>query len=315
MIQDTFRSFDRTMKKIMPFITPLGVIAGLLLAKYIKSYKFIVTPLFAFITFVGAIGMNFSDFSHVLRKPRNIFISLVLSHVLVPVTVFLLGSLLFRNNPDIVTGFILLYSIPTAVVSYIWSQIFSGNGPLSLTLILIDTVLAPILTPLTVRILARSTVTIDTSGMIISLLWMVVLPVIIGVIVNTLSKGYVAKNVKLFLDPFTKIALFFVVSVNVAQIADKVVINQTTLYVILVNILFCAGGFFFTSAIIRLIHIEGPDRVTLTFSSSLRNISAALVLAISFFPPESAIPVVIGILMQQITASLCGTALFGQKKM
>lgn len=63
--------------------------------------------------------------------------------------------------------------------------------------------------------------------------------------------------------------------------------------------------------------------VALIFTGGMRNISAGAVLATSFFPPQVAVPVVVGMLFQQILAALFGhllarselkkSASFGQK--
>ena len=47
---------------------------------------------------------------------------------------------------------------------------------------------------------------------------------------------------------------------------------------------------------------------------SMRNISAALVLAIKFFPPDSSIPVLVGVVLQQSIAALMGKMLFRTTK-
>jgi bile acid:Na+ symporter, BASS family len=44
----------------------------------------------------------------------------------------------------------------------------------------------------------------------------------------------------------------------------------------------------------------------MTFSSGMRNISAGAVIAVSFFPAAVAVPVIVGMLFQQILASLNG---------
>lgn len=45
------------------------------------------------------------------------------------------------------------------------------------------------------------------------------------------------------------------------------------------------------------------------FSGGMRNISAGAVLAVSYFPPAVAVPVVLGMLFQQTLASIYGFAI------
>ena len=49
--------------------------------------------------------------------------------------------------------------------------------------------------------------------------------------------------------------------------------------------------------------------VTFTFSGGMRNISAGAVIAISYFPSAVVFPVVVGMLFQQIIASIFATIL------
>lgn len=46
--------------------------------------------------------------------------------------------------------------------------------------------------------------------------------------------------------------------------------------------------------------------VALTFNSGMRNLSAGAVLAINFFPPPVVLPVIAGMLFQQLLAALYG---------
>jgi predicted Na+-dependent transporter len=52
----------------------------------------------------------------------------------------------------------------------------------------------------------------------------------------------------------------------------------------------------------------------MTFTGGMRNISAALVLATTYFPPLAALPVILGILFQQTFVGLLGGVLFGKRR-
>lgn len=314
MLKTTFNSLNNQMERFVPILTPLGVIFGLVFPFVLKDFKFLVTPLFAFITFTGALGMNIKEFAHVIKKPKPIILSLILSHIFIPLLVFSLSKLIFINDPDMVVGFVLLYAIPTAVVGYMWTSIYKGNGALSLTIILIDTMLSPLLTPLTIKILTRSDVSIDTSSMMLSLLYLVVLPSILGVAINTLSNSKAKENIKPLCNPFTKVALILVVAINVSQIAKDLVFDKNLIFAIPVNLLFISSGFALSLYISKKLKLKKEDCVTLTYSVGMRNISAALVLAIDFFPPTVSLPVTLGVIMQQSTAAFMGTLLFRQKE-
>src|SRR5699024_11883332 len=75
-----------------------------------------------------------------------------------------------------------------------WVTIYHGNGPLSLSLVIVDTLLAPFLIPLTLRILVGSRIRVDTAGMMEELILMIALPAILAMAFNQVSKGKVKEE-------------------------------------------------------------------------------------------------------------------------
>ncbi len=298
----------------MPILTPTGVIIGLLFGAPFVPFKPAVNWLFAFITFTGALGMVYRDFLYVFKHPFVVLVSLLSTHIVMPVLVYLMGSLVFPGRSELVIGFVLLYSIPTAVVSYIWSSIYKGNGVLSLSLILIGTVLAPVVTPYAVQIISGTAVEINTTSMMLNLLYMVVIPSLLGVTFNTVTKGKANKSVAPYLKPFTKVALVLVIVINTSQVRGQLQWEWSLLGILGINLVFSVGGLILGYFIGKPFKYSMEDRISLTYAIGLRNISAALVLAINFFPAEASIPVLLGITTQQIVAAITGKILFSKRK-
>ena len=76
---------------------------------------------------------------------------------------------------------------------------------------------------------------------------------------------------------------------------------------------FTVLGFIISRTIARLTRLDHANTVSVTFASSMKNISAAMVLAIQFFPPASLIPIISGIVLQQTTTAISAHFLFGNK--
>lgn len=314
-LEQRLRAANRFFERFMPVLTPTGVVLGLFLAHTFMPLKPLVTYLFAFVTLVNGLGVSVRDFAAVTRKPRPVFAFLVNAYLLVPVVVSVLAKLLFHGNDDAILGYILLYSIPTAVVGSVWSGIYNGNAALSLTLLVIGTLLAPLSTPLTVKVLAASDIKIDTTGMMLSLLYMVVIPSVIGIAINTFSKGKCNEHVSPCLKPFTKIALIFVIMINTSQIADDLIARMTVAFIpqFLATFFFVVLGFLISYGTSKLLRFTRDDTISITFASGMKNISVAMVIAIDFFPPLAVIPVISGIVLQQTTCALTAHFLFGER--
>lgn len=295
----------------MPLLTPTGVLFGFLLGERIAGFAPAVTLLFAFMTFTGALAMNVRDFIAVIRRPLPILIFLFLFHIVMPLGVWGITSLVFHGDTALITGFVLLFSIPTAVAGYIWSSIHKGNGPLALTIILLDTLLAPILTPATVSFLMNTSVQIDSNGMFISLVWMVVIPSIFGILINQTTGGNIPGIVLPVFKPLSKIALLCVVSVNTARIAPSVTAFEPVFFLLIaVSLALTSAAFFLGASASRLAGLARAESITTMYAVGLRNISASLVLALEFFEPRAALPIITGIIFQQTLASLAGLAFF-----
>ena len=79
-----------------------------------------------------------------------------------------------------ITGMVLEFSVPAAVISLMWVSIYNGNSPLSLSLVVIDTILAPFLIPAVLKLLVGSSVKMDTVGMMKELVFMIALPAVLA---------------------------------------------------------------------------------------------------------------------------------------
>jgi tagaturonate reductase len=138
-IEAALRRLNSQLDRIMPLLTPSGVVLGLLLGTRVTWMKPSVTILFAIITFIGGLGINSNAFFKVVKKPKAIFVFILGANVVMPLLTYAIAAMVFRNQQEIATGLILLMAIPTAITGYIWSGIYKGNGALSLTLILVST--------------------------------------------------------------------------------------------------------------------------------------------------------------------------------
>ncbi|HYK74877.1 MAG TPA: bile acid:sodium symporter family protein [Pseudoneobacillus sp.] len=301
------QSINKQLEKIMPLITPISVVLGVLLSVYIKDYSFLIPWIFAFMTFSGSLGSNFRSLSNALLHPLPIVITLVILHIIMPLWAWSIGHIVFSEDIFTITGLILGMAIPTGITSMIWVSIYKGNIPLTISLILVDTLLSPILVPLTISLIVGQKIEMDVSSIMTGLLGMIVIPSLVGMFINHLTKGKVKEVWSPRLAPFSKIGIGIVVMLNGAVVAPYLRDISLKLVLIALAVFFIAiTGYFFSFIIGKLILKDRETVVALTFTGGMRNISAGAVLATSYFSPAVAVPVVVGMLFQQVLASLSG---------
>lgn len=298
---------NKQLEKIMPLITPTSVVLGVLLSAYIKDFSYLIPWIFAFMTFVGSLNSNFKSLSDVVRHPLPILAAMVLLHLLMPLWAWGVGHIAFQGDILTITGIVLSMVIPTGVTSVIWVSIYKGNIPLTLSIILIDTILSPVIVPYCLSILIGEKVEMDFLGIMQGLVGMIVLPSLLGMLLNQYVKRNITKKLSTILAPFSKISLGIVVMLNGAIVAPYLKDVNVKLISITVMVFFIAAtGYLFSFLIGKLIRSDRDTVVSLTFSGGMRNISAGAVIAVTYFSPAVAVPVVVGMLFQQVLASFAG---------
>jgi predicted Na+-dependent transporter len=217
------------------------------------------------------------------------------------------GHIAFSGDIFTITGLVLGMVIPTGVTSFMWVAIYKGNIPLVLSIILIDTLLSPIIVPFSLSLFIGGKIEMDFFNIMKGLLGMVVIPSLIGMYLNQVTKGRIKDQLGTRLAPFSKISIGFVVMLNGAVVAPYLKhIDLKLVGITLTVFMIALTGYLFSFIIGRFINGGRDTVISLTFTGGMRNISAGAVIAITYFPAAVAVPVVVGMLFQQILASLNG---------
>lgn len=263
------------------------------------------SKLMMIITFCNSLGGGFRDMGRVMLHPRPALVVMGLLHVVMPVFALLIGKVLLPNDPLFMTGLVLEYTIPTAISSLIWIGMYSGNIQLCLSLVLLDTLLAPFVIPAVLQVLLGSVVELDALGMMRDLLIMIALPAMAAMSIYQLSGGRVTKTVKPCLSPIGKFALFTIVIANATSCAPFLKHMTPTLFLVVVLIC-CMGliGFLLGFTAGKLLGMDFPTVCTMTINTGMRNNSVGAVLAGAYFPPDVLFPVALAPLFSQLTASV-----------
>jgi predicted Na+-dependent transporter len=98
-----------------------------------------------------------------------------------------------------------------------------------------------------------------------------------------------------------------VVILNSSKIAPYLTHFDKKIMIMAFLVLFiAASGYALSWMVGACLRWEKADIITLTFTGGMRNISAGAVLATTYFPAAVAVPVVLGMLFQQMLASFFG---------
>jgi len=301
---------NKHLEKFMPILTPFGVIMGFIVPNVLIHLRPFIPILFSVMTLSGSLRLKVKDLKGAVSDPLPLLFFLLIAHIIIPLSVFFSCNIFLKNDPDTISGFVLLFSVPTAVSGFIWVSIYKGDTALSLTLIMLDTLISPLVVPGTMSILFGTDVIFDMTGIAVSLILMVVIPTVLGVAIHEASKGKIPQIVSPYLNPFAKICLVLVIAANSSVVAPQVRFDDPKVLIIaFLCVIFAIFGYV-VSKIVGIIVKLGPEkRVAVFFATGLRNISAATTIAIEYLPASAALPALLGIVFQQSIAAIMGKIL------
>ena len=274
------KRFNSFIEKWMALVTPTCLLLGVCFPDIAKHGLPYVPAVFAFMTFAGALKSRFRDVANVFRHPGPLVTIMILLHVVIPAAACGAGHLFFGDNMELITGMVLEFAVPTAVVSLMWVTIYEGNSPLSLSLVVLDTVLAPFLIPATLQILIGSAVTMDPTKMMRELVFMVALPAIAAMTLNQFTDGKVMKTWPGKLAPISKLALMFVVTSNSSKVAPYIRdMNMQRVKVAMTILVLAASGYALGWLVAHVFRRDRSTAVSMMYGTGMRNISAGAVIA------------------------------------
>jgi len=300
------------MKKTNDWLTQR--IFQIVLIALIAGYFFPLTPtptlknlaivLFAYMTFTTSLGTSFRDFLKISRNPRIPLYILSIVHIATPIIAWIIGMLFFPHHHLIRIGYLISAAVPVGVTSIIWTDIVKGNVPVSLVTVAMDTILAPLLLPVYILFVVGVSISIDYISMIIDLLVMVTLPSIIGMLLYDISNGRTIKFSEGAGGVLSRISVFGIVFLNSAFVSTSIVWSPLIIRILLVTCLVVAVGYFVGYAAGNLIRSDHATTLSIIYNTGMRNIVIGLVIATSYFPPDTAIPIALAMIFQQPLAAL-----------
>ncbi|CAG7630766.1 bile acid:sodium symporter family protein [Paenibacillus allorhizosphaerae] len=292
------------IEKYLSVIVPVSLILGFLFSSHFIGLVPAAPYLFAYLTFVMASGCSWKQIREALRMPGAMLLTFALAHIIAPLVGYVIGVAAFGADSPYVVGFVLFAIIPLGVSSVIWVGLSRGHVALTLAMIVIDSALSPFVIPLAVELFFGKSIDFDHTKVMLDLLKIIVVPTMLGVLANELSKQRFKAWSAPVCAPTSKAAMVLVVMINAAAIEPYVVklkhdmLSVIPLIVLLVLFSYAIGLF-------GSLWLKKPELiVAITYSSGMRNISLGLVLALAYFEPLAAVPVVLSILIQQPFATL-----------
>ena len=288
----------------IPLLILAALIAGLLFPTQLGVFSPYVGYMMIFQTFANSLGGGFRDLAQVMAHPKPVLLTMLTLHVLMPVIALGAGVLIFPQNPLYTLSLVLVES-SAAVSSLIWMTIGGGSTGICLSTVLLDSLLSPLILPLTLRLLCGTMVALDTLGLIKSLMVMVVIPAAAAMFLCRVWGRERCSHLKTQLALPSKLVLLLIVSANVTRCADSLRhLNISLALLVCCSLVMRVLGLTIGFGISRLFRLPYDTGLAVSVNSGMRNNSAAATLAAQYFPSDVVFSPSVSPVLSQLFVSL-----------
>ena len=257
-----------------------------------KSFSWIdpwvINPMLGVIMFGMGLTLSPNDFKIVLSRPKDILIGCLAQFTVMPLLALGL-SWLFSLPKELALGVILVGCCPGGTASNVITYLAKGDLALSVGMTATSTLLAPVLTPLLVWLMAGTMVDVDTIGMLQSIVYVVIAPIVIGLLCQRFLPE-TTKKVVPYLPALSSIAIALVVGIVVSHNADRLLAGGLLVILVVMahNLLGLSIGFLLG----KLLRLQKPKCVALSIEVGMQNSGLASSLAVLHFAayPLATIP-------------------------
>ena len=280
----------------------VAAIALLRPASFISIDTWTINPMLGVIMFGMGLTLSPQDFRIVLSRPKDILIGCLAQFTVMPLLALGL-SWAFALPKELALGVILVGCCPGGTASNVITYLAKGDLALSVGMTAASTLLAPLLTPLLVWLLAGTMVQVDTIGMLLSIVYVVIAPIAVGLVFQHFLPKF-TRSVVPYLPAFSSLAIAFVVGIIVAHNASRLLVGG--MIVVLVVMLHNLCGLTLGYLIGRLLGLEDTKRRAISIEVGMQNSGLASSLATLHFAayPLATIPGAIFSVWHNISGAL-----------
>lgn len=248
----------------------------------------VINYLLGLVMFGMGLTLNLQDFKIVFSRPKDVIIGCLAQFSIMPLLAWGLARL-FQLDEALALGVVLVGCCPGGTASNVITYLAKGDLALSVGMTGVSTLLAPLLTPLLTWALAGKSVDVDVASMFLSILWVVILPIVAGLMVKWLWPKFTHQATD-YLPAVSSMAIASIVAIIIAANADKLLAGG--LLIVLVVMLHNVCGLGLGYLIGRLLGLSEPKKRAISIEVGMQNSGLASSLATIHFAayPLATIP-------------------------
>jgi BASS family bile acid:Na+ symporter len=247
-----------------------------------------VNTLLGIVMFGMGLTLKPNDFKIVFSRPKDVIIGCIAQFTVMPVLAFLLTKI-FNLPTELAVGVILVGTCPGGTSSNVMTFLSKGDVALSVGMTAVSTILAPFLTPLLTLLYAGKKVDVNVLSMFTSIIQVVILPIVLGFIINHFFSK-ITQHIVEVLPLISTTAIVAIVAAVVSANSEKIMTSG--LLIIAVVICHNVCGYLVGYGIGKLLKLDVTKCRAISIEVGMQNSGLATSLATTHFAqyPLATIP-------------------------
>ncbi|MFD1413614.1 bile acid:sodium symporter family protein [Oceanobacillus jeddahense] len=299
----TLEKISALAGKYFAVLVILAAVISFIFPSTFLVFESYITLLLGIVMFGMGLTLKPIDFKLVVTKPLPVIIGIAAQYMIMPLAAFGIAYLL-RLPPELAAGLVLLGSVPGGTASNVMVYLARGNVALSVAMTSFSTMLAPIMTPLLLYLLAGQWLPVNPVAMFLSIIQVIIIPIILGFLVQRFFPVVVDKSIAVV--PLISVTAILII-VTAVTAANAPNVASAGALVFAAVFLHNGFGLFLGYLAARLLGLDENDRRAISIEVGMQNSGLGVSLATTHFSPFAALPSVWGAIWHNISGPIIAT--------
>lgn len=280
--------FSRLIEKYYWLFFAAGMALGWFGSSVVSFLSPYILQMLLVVLFLTMLKIDVKEVFAGLKDAKIVSYFSALKLILIPVFFFYLSSLFLPVQYALAV--LALASMPAGMSIAAYAGIMKGNASLALALTMITSMVAPFTIPAIFYFLTGSAIRINLLGMFLSLAGIIFAPLSVSILARKFALAHIEKKEKYF-GSVSILIITAIMAASIAKVAGTP-IDLNSVWLVM------AFLFLFAAALHAIGYFSSPkadrsNKITLSLATAYMNSTLAIVIASSFFGPETLLAVVL----------------------
>ncbi|MGF7186501.1 ACR3 family arsenite efflux pump ArsB [Desulfitispora alkaliphila] len=289
------------LEKLQSLFIAIAIAIGLLLSSFelvAKHAGSLIVPALVIMLFLIFLQLPLKNLKAGFTNGKVAMLSIAINFIVTPVLAYLLGSLFLQQYPQLWVGFFMLMITPCTDWYLVFISLSKGDVGLGLSLLPWNLLLQLLLLPAYLAFFAGTIIEIDGSLLLWSIITVLLLPLVVAFLIRIVAiKTKGEEFFKCRVEPMGNYQFIFLLIAIGAMFASQGAELLSNLKHML-TLLMPIGAFFVIIYVLNQLlasrlSFKYGERVTITFTTMARNSPLALAIAVTAFPDQPLIALVL----------------------